>query len=66
MTRKSGRIKYVPFSVLNILDQIKKKEGYKEDVKGWNKLAFLGGVGLNVEDGLDAFFGMPKKKRKRK
>ena len=62
--RKRGRNKYVPFPVLNLLGEIKEKEGYKEDVKAWDKLAFLGGVGLNVEDGLDAFFGMTKKRRK--
>lgn len=64
---KRGRMIYVPKNVLDTLFEIKERERFSRNRDAWDKLAFLGGVGLNVEDGIDTLFGIkPIKDRRRK
>lgn len=53
---------YVPKPVLDLLAEVKGREKVKKNVDAWNKLGFLAGVGMNMED----FLGVrapPKRKR---
>ena len=58
-----GRNKYVPRPVLDRLLEIKKREGYQQDVQAWDKMSRLIDIGGNVDDFYSQLFGERKRRK---